>query len=56
MKLTCSNCGRIIETLSLRCGYSISVNPETNQWECDMGNCGRVTLDNILCERCCNGS
>ncbi|MEJ2280139.1 MAG: hypothetical protein P8Y70_20685 [Candidatus Lokiarchaeota archaeon] len=54
MRLICSKCGNIIETLPLRCGYSISVNPETNQWECDMGKCGTVSFDEFLCEKCCD--
>ena len=53
MNLTCSSCGRILESLPLQCGHSISVNSETNQWECSMGNCGTVTLENFLCENCC---
>ena len=53
MDLTCSSCGRILESLPLQCGHSISVNSETNQWECSMGNCGTMTLENFLCENCC---
>ncbi len=53
MSLLCSSCGRTIEPLPLGCGHSININSETNQWECTMGNCGSVTLENFLCENCC---
>ena len=53
MSLECSSCGRTIEPLPLECGHNISINSETNQWECTMGNCGSVTLENFLCENCC---
>lgn len=53
MSLVCSNCGRKIETVPLQCGQSITVNNETNKWECDMGRCGVVSFDKFLCENCC---
>ncbi len=53
MSLKCSGCGKIVETLPLKCGHSISMNMETNQMECDMGNCGIITFDQFLCENCC---
>ncbi len=53
MSLVCNSCGRIIESLPLQCGHSININSETKQWECNMGNCGNVTLENFLCENCC---
>jgi putative sterol carrier protein len=53
MNLKCSNCGKKIETLPLKCGYSITINHETNQMECDMGDCGIISFDNFLCENCC---
>ena len=53
MSLKCSGCGEIIETLPIQCGYSISVNNETNKWECYMENCGRISFDEFLCENCC---
>ncbi|MFX0000413.1 MAG: SCP2 sterol-binding domain-containing protein [Candidatus Hodarchaeota archaeon] len=53
MSLVCSSCGRIIETLPIKCGYSITMNSETNQIECNMGDCGVVTFDKFLCENCC---
>ena len=53
MSLVCSSCGRKIEPLPLECGHSININNETNQWECTMGDCGSVTLENFLCENCC---
>lgn len=53
MNLTCNSCGRTIEPLPLECGHSISINNETNQWECTMGDCGSVTLENFLCQNCC---
>ncbi|MHA2473595.1 MAG: SCP2 sterol-binding domain-containing protein [Promethearchaeota archaeon] len=56
MSLKCSNCGKTIETVPLQCGQSITLNGETNQWECDMGNCGIITFDKFLCENCCINS
>lgn len=56
MSLVCSNCGRKIETVSLQCGHSITLNSDTNKWECDMGRCGVVSFDNFLCENCCINS
>ena len=56
MSLECTNCGRIIETLPLQCGQSMTLNSETNKWECDMGNCGVITFDKFLCENCCINS
>ncbi len=53
MSLICSSCGREVETLPLQCGYSITMNSETNQMECNMGNCGIITFDQFLCENCC---
>ncbi|MFX0106392.1 MAG: SCP2 sterol-binding domain-containing protein [Candidatus Hodarchaeota archaeon] len=53
MSLKCSRCGRIVETLPTQCGYNITMNNETNQWECNMGNCGIITFDKFLCENCC---
>ncbi len=56
MSLVCNNCGRKIETLSVQCGQSISINSETNKYECDMGRCGVISLDKLLCENCCINS
>ncbi len=56
MSLVCSNCGRKIETVPLQCGQNITVNSETNKWECDMGRCGIISFDNFLCENCCINS
>ena len=53
MGLECSSCGRLIETLPIQCGYSITVNNETNQWECNMEDCGTILFDEILCNNCC---
>ncbi|MFX1389942.1 MAG: hypothetical protein ACFE9Z_07775 [Promethearchaeota archaeon] len=53
MDLKCSCCGKKIETLPLKCGYSITMNYETNQLECDMGPCGVISFDHFLCENCC---
>lgn len=53
MDLKCSRCGKKIETLPLRCGYSINMNYETNQMECDMGEYGIISFDKFLCENCC---
>ncbi|MFX1567702.1 MAG: SCP2 sterol-binding domain-containing protein [Promethearchaeota archaeon] len=53
MSLICSSCGRKVETLPLQCGYSITMNTETNQMECNMGLCGVITFDQFLCENCC---
>jgi len=56
MSLVCSNCGRKIETIPLRCGQSVTINNETNKWECDMGRCGVISFDKFLCENCCINS
>ena len=56
MSLVCNNCGRIIETLPLQCGQSITINSEINKWECDMGRCGVISFDKFLCENCCINS
>ncbi|MFX1379160.1 MAG: SCP2 sterol-binding domain-containing protein [Promethearchaeota archaeon] len=53
MSLICSKCGRKSETLPLQCGYSISMNNDTNQWECYMENCGVISLSKYICENCC---
>lgn len=53
MSLKCSSCDRLIETLPIQCGYNITVNNETNQWECYMENCGTISFDEFLCENCC---
>jgi hypothetical protein len=53
MSLKCSNCGKVVKTLPLQCAYSITVNHETNQWECYMENCGTISLSEFLCENCC---
>jgi len=53
MSLKCSRCGKISETLPLQCGYNITINNETNQWECYMENCGTVLLSEFICENCC---
>ena len=47
------DCGKIVKSLPLQCGYSITVNPETNQWECFMENCGIISFDEFICENCC---
>lgn len=56
MSLVCSNCGKKIETVPIQCGHSITINSDTNKWECDMGRCGVVSFDNFLCENCCINS
>ncbi|MFX1419333.1 MAG: SCP2 sterol-binding domain-containing protein [Promethearchaeota archaeon] len=53
MSLKCSRCGRLIETLPIQCGYNITVNNETNQWECYIENCGTISLNEFICENCC---
>ena len=53
MSLVCSSCGRVVETLPTQCGYSITMNNETNEWECNMKNCGTVSFNNFICESCC---
>jgi hypothetical protein len=40
----------------MQCGQSITLNGETNKWECDMGRCGVLTFDKFLCENCCINS
>ena len=56
MSLVCSNCGREIETVSQQCSQNITINIETNKWECDMGRCGVVSFDKFLCDNCCINS
>jgi len=53
MSLTCSSCSKVIETLPLKCAYSINVNSETNQWECYMEECGYFSINEFVCENCC---
>jgi putative sterol carrier protein len=53
LRLKCLSCGKIIETIPIKCGYNIVVNNETNQWGCYMENCGIQTFDEFLCENCC---
>ena len=53
LSLKCFSCGRLIETLPIQCGYSITKNNETNQWECSMEDCGTISFDKFLCENCC---
>jgi hypothetical protein len=53
MGLRCSNCGKIVETLPLQCGYNISYNEDKNSWECYMENCGFISFTEFLCEDCC---
>ncbi|MFX1495884.1 MAG: hypothetical protein ACFFBH_00010 [Promethearchaeota archaeon] len=53
MSLKCSACGKIVETLPLDCGYSISFNEETQTWECYMEDCGFIAFTEFLCEDCC---
>jgi len=36
MGLECSKCGINIENIPLQCGLSMTINNETNKWECDM--------------------
>ncbi|QEE16485.2 SCP2 sterol-binding domain-containing protein [Promethearchaeum syntrophicum] len=45
-----------METKPLDCGYSMTMNNETNQWECNMGKCGVISFENFLCENCCVNS
>ncbi|MHA1473578.1 MAG: SCP2 sterol-binding domain-containing protein [Promethearchaeota archaeon] len=56
MGLECSKCGINIENIPLQCGLSMTINNETNKWECDMGKCGVISFDKFLCENCCNNS
>ncbi|MFX0177247.1 MAG: SCP2 sterol-binding domain-containing protein [Candidatus Hodarchaeota archaeon] len=53
MSLTCTSCGKIVETLPLQCGYSINVNYDTNQWECYMEDCGTISINEFICSNCC---
>ncbi|MHA1149885.1 MAG: hypothetical protein ACTSR8_16740 [Promethearchaeota archaeon] len=53
-KMKCKRCGNIIETIPLCCGYDITVNEETHQWECYTGSeQGYVSLNELLCSACC---
>ncbi|MFO7797565.1 MAG: hypothetical protein ACQERB_11450 [Promethearchaeati archaeon] len=54
MKLRCANCGKIIETIPLTCGLSISLNSSANKWECDFGECGVRDIKELLCTNCCS--
>ncbi|MFW9952770.1 MAG: SCP2 sterol-binding domain-containing protein [Candidatus Thorarchaeota archaeon] len=53
MTITCTGCGKEIETLPLKCAYSLNINNETNQMECYMENCGTISINEFLCESCC---
>jgi hypothetical protein len=53
LSLVCNSCGRVVETLPIQCGYSITINKETNQWECNMKNCGTIKFSDFICESCC---
>ncbi|KKM95594.1 hypothetical protein LCGC14_1186590 [marine sediment metagenome] len=37
LKLKCCKCGNIIETLPQCCGQNMTLNEETDQFECYMG-------------------
>lgn len=53
-ELLCTKCGKVSETLPLHCGYNMVYNEETNQFECYMGEgCGYITLNEYVCENCC---
>jgi len=56
MGLECSKCGINIENIPLQCGLSMTINNETNKWECDMGKYGIISFDNFLCDNCCINS
>ncbi len=53
MELKCSSCGMEIETLPLSCAHSIMFNEETNLWECEMEDCGYISIKEFLCINCC---
>jgi hypothetical protein len=53
MDLTCVNCGRTIETIPLSCGLGITLNGNTHKWECELGDCGVRSIEDILCVNCC---
>lgn len=53
MKIVCRNCGKVIETLPIECGYSVYVDEKNNKWGCKTKNCGFLTFDNFLCGNCC---
>lgn len=53
MSLICTDCGREIETLPLQCAHSLNINNETNQMECYMENCGMISINEFICEKCC---
>ena len=51
--MICNNCGNLIETIPLHCGHSMTLNENTNRWECFMGpDCGFINLDEMLCSKC----
>ncbi|MFX0048175.1 MAG: SCP2 sterol-binding domain-containing protein [Candidatus Hermodarchaeota archaeon] len=54
MYLTCTGCGKEIETLPLQCAHSLNINNETNQMECYMENCGIISINEFICESCCS--
>ena len=53
MSIKCNECGKILETLPLNCGYSISYDEETQTWGCYMEQCGFIAFREFLCEDCC---
>ncbi|TFF98677.1 MAG: hypothetical protein EU547_00745 [Promethearchaeota archaeon] len=54
-ELICQKCGKEIKTIPQHCGHDMIYNEEENRWECYMGSkCGYISLDDYICEDCCN--
>jgi len=52
--LTCTKCGKTIETIPQHCGNDMVYNEEENRYECYMGpECGYISLDEYVCDECC---
>jgi len=51
--INCSNCGKQLESAPMHCGKPMTLNKETNQFECWMGpECGKTPIDEVLCSNC----
>ena len=55
--LRCNVCGARIETIPLSCGYDMTIDEETGEWQCFLSpELGYVNLNHLLCSNCCHTS
>jgi hypothetical protein len=51
--LKCKRCGNKIETIPVQCGYSITFNEDSGEWECYIGpEYGMMRLNEMICPKC----